>query len=57
MRLYKVLLLFLLFSSFSLSTRAQTLKSYLSAAETSFESKDYGSALFYYLSANQFEEK
>jgi len=37
--------------------QAQSLKSFLKAAEEAFEKKDYGSALKYYLTANEFNEK
>ena len=48
---------FLIFSFFAFvkpELHAQTLKSYLVAAEKSFEDKDYGAALQYYLAANEF---
>ncbi len=46
-------MIFLLTPSF---IGAQSMKAYLVAAEKSFEQKDFGSALKYYLSANQFSE-
>ncbi|HEB62081.1 MAG TPA: hypothetical protein ENI82_02915 [Bacteroidetes bacterium] len=36
--------------------KSQSMKAFLVAAEKSFENKDYGSALKYYLSANEFSE-
>lgn len=47
-------MIFSFFAAFSIKLDAQTLKSYLVAAEKSFEEKDYGSALQYYLAANEF---
>ncbi|MBK7094371.1 MAG: PD40 domain-containing protein [Saprospiraceae bacterium] len=54
MNRYIFLLIFSFFAAFSIKLDAQTLKSYLVAAEKSFEEKDYGSALQYYLAANEF---
>jgi tetratricopeptide (TPR) repeat protein/outer membrane protein OmpA-like peptidoglycan-associated protein len=50
--LFFLILSFLLFSGYT--ANGQSLKAYLLSAENSFEEKDYGSALRYYLMANEF---
>lgn len=47
-------MIFSFFTVFGDELDAQTLKSYLVAAEKSFEEKDFGTALQYYLAANEF---
>lgn len=52
----KILILFMIFLASSSFVGAQSMKAFLVAAEESFENKNYGAALKYYLSANEFNE-
>ncbi|HHH54983.1 MAG TPA: hypothetical protein ENK91_15070, partial [Bacteroidetes bacterium] len=54
-KLYRLILFFILITSPAL-VRSQSMKAFLLAAEQSFEKKDFGSALKYYLSANEYKE-
>jgi len=53
-KIYFIITMILLFSPAFM--RSQSMKAFLVAAEKSFENKDFGSALKYYLSANEFSE-
>jgi tetratricopeptide (TPR) repeat protein len=52
LKLYIILIIF----GLSSSTYGQSLKSFLTAAEQAFEKRDFGAALNYYLTANEFDE-
>jgi len=56
MKRIKILILFSIFLASNSFVTAQSMKAFLVAAEESFENKNYGSALKYYLSANEFKE-
>lgn len=52
LKLYIILIII----GLSSSSYGQSLKSFLTAAEQAFEKRDYGAALNYYLTANEFDE-
>ncbi|MGE5355962.1 MAG: hypothetical protein ACM3PT_06950 [Deltaproteobacteria bacterium] len=56
MNRYIIILILSFLFGVSSNIDAQTLKSYLVAAEKSFEEKNYGGALQFYLAANEFEK-
>lgn len=56
MNRYNTFLIILIVLASNVFIKAQSMKAFLVAAEESFENKNYGSALQYYLAANEFND-